>query len=133
MSKALTKAQAFALLLLVIHLACPFRIVAAAQTDKEKRAAKRIRMRVVKIGVGQKARVKAHLRDGTEVKGYVKEIAEDKFSVVEETSGATRDLTYLQVKSVEGGGLPTAVKAPLIFAAVGGISILLLALALKGS
>jgi len=53
------------------------------------------------LGAGPTARVSVKLRDGATVEGYVFEVGENHFTIVDESSGAQRDIGYAQVKQVK--------------------------------
>ena len=85
--------------LLINFLFAPF---APAQTaDKDARSAAKVKARIMSLGTGPTARVATKLRDGVTVGGYVFEAGEDHFTIVEESSGAKRDVGYAQVKQVK--------------------------------
>jgi hypothetical protein len=77
-----------------------------AQTVKELQATEKARAGVLKLGVGQTARVEIKLRDQTKVKGYVSEAAQDTFTVIDQKTGTSQTLSYADVAEVKkpGGG-----------------------------
>ncbi|HXT62958.1 MAG TPA: hypothetical protein VN696_07980 [Pyrinomonadaceae bacterium] len=64
----------------------------------------------MKLGTGTAARVEVKLRDKTKLRGYVEQVADDHFVVVDEKTGATTTVAYPQVKQVQGNNLSTGAK-----------------------
>jgi hypothetical protein len=73
------------------------------QVQVEHRAAK-VRMDVLKMGVGEKARVEIKLRDNSKLKGYIGEASEDSFTVVDSKNGSNQRLEYASVNNVKKAG-----------------------------
>ena len=93
----------FMTILLMITL---ISITSVGQTTADLRAEK-ARQTVAKIGTGSKAKVEVKLRDSTTLKGYVGSVDGDSFALVDEKSGASRDISFADVDRVKkrGGGL----------------------------
>ena len=83
-----------------------FVISASAKPNAEKEVhfAARVKAAVTKLGTGSSARIEIKLSDGTRLKGYVSETAEDHFVIVDDKTGATA-VSYPQVKQVKGNNL----------------------------
>ena len=98
------------LLLLAVSLlhVCVNPAIADSQRD-EPRIAK-VKAKVAKRGVGEKARIKIELRDKKEVKGYVSQAGEDTFVVADAKTGSKTTVSYGDVAEVKGKGLPLAAK-----------------------
>ncbi len=99
------------LAILVINLSlCD---AAFANPIKEKGAAKlaaKVKANIIKLGVGRNSRVEVKLLDKTKLKGYVGEIKENSFVVVDDATGAATEVPYSQAKQVKGNNLSTGVK-----------------------
>jgi len=67
-------------------------------------------VKLLKLGTGKDARVKIKLRNGTKLKGYVSEINDESFFVVEDSTGATTEVPYPQTKQVKGNNLSSGAK-----------------------
>jgi hypothetical protein len=80
---------------------------AQAQTARHAEFAAKARATAAKIGVGQSAKVEVKLRDQSRIKGYISEVQQDSFTVVERDTGAGRSVAYSDVTEVKrpGGGL----------------------------
>lgn len=84
--------------------------VASSGEEKEAKLAAVVKSRIIKLGTGSAARIEVKLRDKTKIKGYVQEIAEDHFVVVNDRTGVTTAIAYPQVKQVKGNNLSTGAK-----------------------
>ena len=79
---------------------------AQAQTSRDAELAAKARAKVAKIGVGQTAKVEVKLRDESGIKGYVSDVQQDSFTVVERDTGIARNIVYadaLEVKRSSSG------------------------------
>mgnify|MGYP003291063159 CR=1 FL=1 len=81
---------------------------AGSKEEKATRFAEKVKEGISKLGTGAEARIEVKLRDKTKLKGYVSEVGEDSFVIVDEKTGATSRVTYPQVKQVKGKNLSTA-------------------------
>ena len=77
------------------------------QADKDARNAEKVKQSVARLGTGEKAHIKVKLKDNTKVKGYVSRIGDDGFQVTDAKSGAQTQVTYVQVKQIEGKNFTT--------------------------
>ena len=71
--------------------------------------AAKIKASIAKLGSGPRARAKIKLRDSTKLEGYVREVREDSFELVEKTGNA-KTLRYDQVAQIGGTGLSKAAR-----------------------
>ncbi len=94
---------------LVLFL-CAGTLVASSREEKEAKLAAVVKSRIIKLGTGSAARIEVKLRDKTKIKGYVQEIAEDHFVVVDDRTGVTTTIAYPQVKQVKSHNLSTGAK-----------------------
>ena len=100
--------RSLALVLATFLGSAVFVISASAKPNAEKEAqlAARVKAAVANLGTGSAARIEIKLSDGTRLKGYVSETAEDHFVIVDDKTGATA-VPYPQVKKVKGNNLST--------------------------
>ena len=94
---------------LVLFL-CAGTLAASSKEEKEAKLAEVVKSRIIKLGAGPAARIEVKLRDKTKLKGYVREIAEDHFVVVDDRTGVTTTIAYPQVKQVKSNNLSTGAK-----------------------
>lgn len=83
-------------------------VYASSKEEKATRLEEKVKAGISKLGTGSDARVEVKLRDKTKLKGYVSEAGEDNFVVVDEKTGASSTVPYVQVKQVKGNNLSTA-------------------------
>jgi hypothetical protein len=96
---------------IILSAAFGFRPV-RAETDEAARLARQARMSVLKLGVGERARVEVKLRDDSKLKGYVSAAEAGSFTVTDERTGASTVVAYTDVAQVKkpGKGLSTMMK-----------------------
>jgi hypothetical protein len=78
--------------------------------NKDGRRAEKVKAGIAKLGVGEAARVKVKLQDGTTLNGYVSEVGNQNFIVVDTKTGAAVTVAYPQVKQVKGSNLSTGAR-----------------------
>jgi hypothetical protein len=116
-----------ALTILLFHVSV-LPVSAAPQGEREARQASKVKAKIARRGVGEKARVTVKLRNGTEVKGYVSRAGEDSFAVTDSKTGGATTIAYRDVKEVEGKGLSKAAKIAIYAGAAVGIAVVVLGL-----
>jgi hypothetical protein len=115
------------LVVLLTSIACPSRALAGDKPEKEAQFAQKVKSEIARLGTGPDARVEVKLRDKTKLKGYISELGNESFAVVEDRAGSATTVTYPQVKQVKGNNLSTGAKI-LIGVGIGFGIVLLLAL-----
>lgn len=95
--------------ILIVNLALSSSIL-ANDIEKENKFAEKVKINIAKLGTGTDARIEVKLKDGTKLKGYVSEIAEDHFSVTDSKTGKATAVDYHKAKQVKGNNLSTGVK-----------------------
>ncbi len=102
--------------------------VAQSRPQNEPPTAEKVRAQVAKLGTGKRSRAEVILKDERKLKGYVGEISEDSFTLVDPKRGSVTNVAYDQVsrfKSRNHGGRDLA----LVLGGTAGVIILVLALA----
>ena len=94
------KITALVLAALLLNLTCPSR--AFANNSPEK-----VKTEIAKLGTGPDARVEIKLRDKTKLKGYISEVGDQSFAVVDKKTRSTTTVTFAQIKQVKGNNLST--------------------------
>ena len=64
-------------------------------------AAEKIRARVAKLGTGKRARVEVTANDDRKLKGYIGEISENSFTIVDPKLGTVTTISYDEVRQVK--------------------------------
>ena len=116
---------------LVMNLVCITSAPANPKSEREMQFAARVKAAILRLGTGPQARVEVKLHGGTKLKGYIAEVEENRFVVVDEKSGASTDIAYPQVKQVKGNNLSSGVWVAITLGALVGMA-LLLAVAMRG-
>ena len=114
--------------MLLIGLVMNLGIVAVfAETTAEKEAkfAEKVKANIIKLGTGKDARVEVKLRDKTKLKGYVSQINENSFVVVEDKTGNASEVPYPNAKQVKGNNLSTGVKIAIVVGVIFIVSVLI--------
>ena len=104
------KILTLALVVLVAHCFGARPASAATKAEKQARFAEKVKAGLERLGTGTDARVHVRLRDKTKLTGYVGEVGEADFVVVEPKTGAATRVAYAQVKGVGGNNLSTGAK-----------------------
>ena len=111
------------LIVLLLNLVGVIPTYANSQDEAQARNTRKVKDGIMKLGTGEAARVQLTLRDGTKVKGYIREAGEDSFVVVDAKTGAATTVTYPQVKEIKGHNLATGAKVALTLGAILGIAL----------
>jgi ribosomal protein S28E/S33 len=87
---------------LLASVTCVSQARVSSDESKQVRLAGKVKKEIARLGVGPDARVEVKLYDGTKVKGYVSEIADEYFVVTDAKTGAATRVVYPQVKQLDG-------------------------------
>lgn len=91
------------LIFLLINLAfAPAAFAKSAGTNKEAKFIKKLQSNIQKQGIGVNSKIKLKLKDGTKLKGYISEINDNQFVVIEEKTGQNVSVSYNQVNQAKG-------------------------------
>ena len=86
---------------------------ASAPKDPVPQADK-IKMKVAKMGTGEKAKAKIKLRSGEKLKGYISSAGENDFTITDKKSGKATTIAYADVDEIKKPGLSQGTKIALI-------------------
>lgn len=114
----LKKIATMTMFALLLNLAIAPSAFVSGNTKKEVKLAEKVKTDIAKLGTGPDANVKLKLKDGTKIQGYVKEIGDDKFVVMDSKTGQTIPVLYLKVKQVRGNNLSKGVIIAIGFGAL---------------
>ncbi|HRH40081.1 MAG TPA: hypothetical protein PKY82_00450 [Pyrinomonadaceae bacterium] len=89
-------------------------VLAETKAEKDAKFADKVKANIIKLGVGKESRVEIKLKDGTKLKGYISQINENSFVVVEDKTGSPTEVLYPQTKQVKGNNLSSGVKIAII-------------------
>jgi hypothetical protein len=108
------KFLSLALAALLMQVVSAASVYADPKAEKEARKIEKIKAGIARLGIGPEARVEVKLRDETKIKGYISEVNEDSFVVVDSNTGATSRVTYPQVGQVKGNSLSTGAQTAIV-------------------
>jgi hypothetical protein len=84
--------------LFVVSISLP---VAAQQTNTQATPIEKIKAKVAKLGVGEKAKATVFLKDGTKKKGYIGQAGSDDFVLRDRKTDAPTTISYADVAKVD--------------------------------
>ncbi len=120
------KHLAIVLIGLVVFVASGGQALAQSSGQDEAKVIEKIKAKITKLGVGEKARAQIKLRSGQKLKGYVNSAGANEFSFTERDSGKTATVAYADVLEVKkSGGLSKGTKIAIV-AGIGGAIIVTL-------
>lgn len=96
------KFRSLFVLSLMLSLAFYTPLKASSNSEKEAKDAAKVKSALTKLGTGPDARVEIKLRDKTKLKGYISELGDDHFIVVQDKTGTATQIAYPQVQKVKG-------------------------------
>ena len=105
--------------LTLIPMLCALTVSARAappQQNRNERALEKVKEKVRKIGIGEKARAEVRLRDGIRLKGYIREAGEESFVIMDTHSGSPVSVDYSDVKQIKAIKPLTAAKVGITIA-----------------
>ena len=118
------------LILLLVHATSHLSVVSAKSPSEEgARLAEKVKVGITRLGAGPGARVRLKLRDGRRVEGYISQINEGSFVVIDTKANTATTVAYPQVKQVKGNNLSSGVK----FAIGAAVVVVLLLILFHGS
>lgn len=104
--------------------------VLAAQARDDAQAVEKVRLKVAKVGLGDKARVTVKMKNGTKVKGFVTQAGADNFTVRDRKTGDPTTIVYSDVAKVEDNRGHSTLRNVLIGVGVGaGVLLVILVVA----
>jgi hypothetical protein len=118
---------------LLVFLASGGQSLAWSSGKDEAKAFEKIKAKITKLGVGEKARAQITLRNGQKIKGYVSSAGQNDFAFTERSSGQTRTLAYADVVVVKKPGLSKGAKIGLGVGIGAGVAAVVFGLAVRHS
>lgn len=97
----LKKYLALALAVLAINVLIALPAQARPRSNHQDQAVEKIKIKVAKLGVGEKARATVHLKDGTKIKGYITQANESDFVIRDRKTNDPRTVAYQDVAKVD--------------------------------
>ncbi len=106
------------LTVLIMNLFFVHSAFSQTQDDKNSQFVIKIKNKVAEINTEPRRKIKVTLETGTKIKGYITEIRDDHFSVLDSKSGKLSQIEYSQVSEVGRDGISRLAKSLI----VGGIT-----------
>ena len=104
------KIASLAIVAALLLALCSVSVSASPKNEPDAKSVEKVHTAIAKFGTGPAARVEVKLRDQTKLKGYIDQVADDHFVVVDDKTGAATRVAYPQVKQVKGNNLSTGAK-----------------------
>jgi hypothetical protein len=98
--------------------------VTKTQAEKDAQTLEQVKVKVARLGVGERARVTVKFKDGTKLKGYISQVKDDEFIVRDRQTDAPRVALYRDVARVESNRGHSTARNVAIGTAVGVGSVL---------
>lgn len=115
------KALSLTLAGLLLSVITSVPVCAQSQAGNDPQHADRIKAKVTKLGTGKQARVQVILADNTTLEGYIGEIAEDHFTVIDPKRGAVTPVPYVKVQRIKSANHSAASALGFGAAVIGGV------------
>ncbi len=76
-------------------------VCAASQAGDDAQTTEQVKVKIVRLGIGEKARATVKLKDGTKLKGYISQAGENDFTIRDKKTDAPTTVSYRDVAKVE--------------------------------
>ncbi|HYG12106.1 MAG TPA: hypothetical protein VD835_19320 [Pyrinomonadaceae bacterium] len=115
-----------ALVVLLLQTFAGMRVVAFAkrQAENDAQLLEQVKVKVARLGVGEKARVTVRFKDGTKLKGYISQAKDSEFVVRDRKTDAPRVVLYRDVARVESNRGHSTARNVALGTAIGAGSVL---------
>jgi hypothetical protein len=91
----------------------------AAQVQDESQAIEKLRLKVAKLGIGDKARVTVWMKDGTKIKGFISQAGVNDFTVRDRKTGDPTTILFRDVAKLDSNRGHSTLRNVLIGAGIG--------------
>jgi hypothetical protein len=88
-------------LLLQTFAGLPAALAAKTQAETDAQLSERVKVKVARLGVGERARVTVKFKDGTKLKGYIAQAKDSEFIVRDRKTDASSVVLYRDVARIE--------------------------------
>jgi len=92
---------------------------AGQKTNKQASPVDQVKIKIAKLGVGEKARATITTRDGVKIKGYVYSAGDDDFVMRDRKTATPTTIRYADVTKVDGSRGHSVARNVLIIAGIG--------------
>lgn len=108
---------------LLVFTAAPV-LASSRPPNKQDQSPEEVRMKIARIGIGEKARATVRLKNGTKIKGYIDQTRSDDFVLKDRNTGAPMNILYSDVSKVESNRGHSTAKKIAIGVAIGAGAVL---------
>lgn len=95
------KYLSLALVVLLMNVLMGAHVLARPQSNSQNQDVEKIKIKVAKLGVGEKARATVRLKDGTKIKGYIAQARENDFVIRDRKTNEPHTIAYQDAAKVE--------------------------------
>lgn len=95
------KYLSLALLFLLMNVLVALPANARPQSNNQNQTVEKIKIKVAKLGVGDKARATIFMKDGTKIKGYITQANDNDFVIRDRKTNDPRTVAYQDVAKVD--------------------------------
>jgi hypothetical protein len=106
-------------LLLQTFIGIPAATAAKTQAESEAQLMEGVKVKVARLGIGDKARVTVKFKDGSKLKGYISQARDAEFVVRDHKTDAPTVVLYRDVARVESNRRHSTAKNAAISGAIG--------------
>lgn len=85
----------------LLVLLCTFAQPLAAQQGSQVMTVEQVKIKIAKLGVGDRAKATVKLKDGAKTKGYIAQAGDDDFVIRDRKTNAPTTIRYADVARVE--------------------------------
>jgi hypothetical protein len=97
---------------------------ARQQTDKQTSNIEQVKIKIAKLGVGDKARATITTKDGAKTKGYIYRAGDDNFEMRDRKTSASTTIRYADVAKIDGNRGHSVMRNVLIAVGIGSAVVL---------
>lgn len=95
------KYLSLALVVLLMNVLMGAHVLARPQSSSQNQDVEKIKIKVAKLGVGEKARATVRMKDGTKIKGYIAQARDNDFVIRDRKTNEPHTIAYQDVVKVE--------------------------------
>lgn len=99
-------------------------VSAKPHAQRDAQTLEQLKVKVARLGVGERARVTVKFKDGTKLKGYISQVKDDEFIVRDRQTDAPSVVLYRDVARVESNRGHSTARNVAIGTAIGAGSVL---------
>jgi hypothetical protein len=95
------KYLSLALVVILANVILAVPALGRAQSNNQTQTVEKIKIKVARLGVGEKAKATVHLKDGTKIKGYITQANDADFVIRDRKTNDAHTVSYQDVVKVD--------------------------------